>query len=182
MSTERFSVPPAEIVDVLSLREQARVRAASVIDEQRSDKRRIVDERGHHIAFADWVDPASDMKFQLQQTSRRSSPESVDFVYKFVGYTDSFEDSVVSINYDTRSVKMLKRNQKGNYQKCNDDDIQMLLQYLALAPVGELEGVEDVTEEFEAIMRVSEIPNQDPLFRAELKRTFAALALRLLRR
>lgn len=181
MSTEQFSLPPAEIVDTLSLHKQVLVKSGCIIDEQR-DKNHTQKLVYGQLTWADWTDPVDGMNFQLQELTERKNPEELFMQYRLIAYNDLIDDPVIDFSYESQKTRIYKKLGKGKPRKCSSEEISVLLEYLQTAPVNGLTDFEEVSTEFNEIMRASKIPNQDPRFRAEVKRTFVSGVLRLLSR
>lgn len=158
----------------LSLRDEVLVKTASVIDE---NGKRYDHPRGQQYVAA-WSDPFNDQRFSLTAVGERIDPESMEFNYTLRKHSKSSKAVKELYHYTSFFVDFRKAAAKNGHvkmQKCTDDDMRRILEYLSIAPTGLSEEVDD---EFHELMAENNIV--DPRLHVRLRR-LAAQALSRLR-
>ena len=154
-------------VETLSLRDQLRVKTASVLDEIGTSHDAL-----HRGAW--WSDPFSDCRFSLTARSERYDTGEVSFRYKLRVLEKSKPTVKEAYDYDSffpQVAKAVTINDRATQRRCSDEDIVAMLGYLDIAPAS-LTPEENTA--FTGIMTEGGI--RDPRFHMQLKR-FAARAL-----
>lgn len=153
--------------ETLNLRDQLRVKTASVLDELGKSH-----DVGHCGAW--WSDPFSDRRFSLTARSERYDTGEVSFRYKLRVLEKSKPTVRDAYDYDSffpQISKAVTVDDRVVRSRCSDEDIVTMLGYLDIAPAS-LTPEENAA--FTGIMTEGGI--RDPRFHMQLKR-FAARAL-----